>query len=129
MSGARPTPSSSAATLELDTFRVALGLAIVTGGLALVAPYLNALTAALVALAVAGWAAGLGRDHAMDLPGALSARAVGLLSLAIGIGSFFLLPNPLALARGLVLALAVLPMWWIDHRPVPRRFLRVDGAL
>ncbi len=116
----RPTP----AALEFDTFSVAVGLSIIVGALALVAPYLNALTVALVALAAAVWAAGRARGGTGGLSRTLTDQAGGLLATTAGIGAFFLLPGPFATARGLVLALSVVPMWWIERRGVSGRPIR-----
>ena len=114
-----PRPALSA--IEFDTFSVALGLAVVTGGLALLASFLESLTTALVALSVAGWAAGLsgsGRPR-----GALThpRRMGGIVLAGIGAATFFWMPGPLDASRGLVLALSLVPLWLIERRGIPRR--------
>ncbi len=126
--GHRRTRRISAVAVEFDTFSVAVGLAIIAGGLALAAPFLEALAAALSALAGAGWAAGRARERASGVPWTLPGRAVGLLSVAVGAGLFFLLPDSLSAARGLALALSLTPMWWIERRRNPGRVLREDGT-
>jgi hypothetical protein len=116
--------------VEFDTFRVAVGLALITGGLALALPYLDGLTGALAALAVAGWAAGRGRDRVPGTFGIRPGQIVGLGLAAMGAGAFFLLPGALSFARGLALALSLVPMWWMERgRPSSGPTLRVDGAL
>ncbi len=115
-----------ARAIEFDTFSVAVGLAIISGALAVLAPYLDALTGALVALGGAGWVAG----HSLEpggLPGRMtSARTVGLVSVGLGVGAFFLLSGPLGPARGLALALSFVPLWLIDRKgsPGPAAFPR-----
>jgi hypothetical protein len=106
----------SAAAIEFDTFSVAVGLAIVAGGLALVVPYLNGLTVALVALAAAGWAAGRASASAHRIFRTLSSQATGLLAAIAGAGAFFLLPDPFAHVRGLLFSLSLLPLWWTERR-------------
>jgi hypothetical protein len=102
--------------LEFDTFSVALGLAVVTGGVSLAVPYLVALTGALVALAGAGWAAGRSRwrNGWRDL--GQPARCTGLLLVGAGVVAFFDLPGTLSVARGLALALSTVPLWLVERR-------------
>ncbi len=101
---------------ELDTFRVAVGLAVVAGGLALVAPYLDALVAALAALATAGWAAGRARTRESGGPAIDGARGAALACVAVGAVAFLTLRGPVGAARGLLLALSWLPLWWLERR-------------
>jgi hypothetical protein len=110
---------SSAAAIEFDTFSVAVGLAIVAGGLALVVPYLDGLAVALVALAAAGWAAGRASPSADRRFRAMSSQVTGLLAALAGVGAFFLLPEPIAHVRGLLLSLSLLPLWWTERRGTP----------
>ncbi|MGI0156249.1 MAG: hypothetical protein ACREDE_09010, partial [Thermoplasmata archaeon] len=91
-------------TVEFDTFSAAVGLGLITGALALVAPFLDALTAALAALATAGWLAGRPREPRRLLEEFLSLRGVGLWCVALGAGAFFLLSGPFDGARALALA-------------------------
>lgn len=110
--------------VEFDTFRVAVALAIIAGALGIVAPYLDALAAALAALAAAGWAAGRARDRAGGPARAGAGRFAGGVCVLLGAAGFFLLPPPLAVARGLLLGLSWLPLWWLERRsgPVPVRW-------
>lgn len=114
-SAGRPPPFP----VEFDAFRVGVALAIVVGALSLVDPYLNALVLALVALAMAGWAAAHVRERSG--PGAVlgAARVGGVLLVAAGAAVYFLGPAPLPLVRGLLLALAGGPLWWVE-RTAPR---------
>jgi hypothetical protein len=114
--------------VEFDTFRAAVGLAIIAGALGLVAPYLDSLAAALAALAAAGWAAAHARQRSAGASGVGPARSAGLASVALGAAAFFLLPGPLALGRGLLLGLAWLPMWWIERRSRTGAIGSGDGA-
>jgi hypothetical protein len=119
---AKPRRSESGTppvAVEFDTFRVAVGLAIIAGAFALVATYLDSLAAALAALAAAGWAAGLARERGGGGARIGAARTVGLVSVALGATAFFLVPRPLDLARGLFVGLAWLPMWWVERHPHP----------
>jgi hypothetical protein len=110
------------AVLEFDTFSAAVGLALITGALALVATYLLALTATLAALAAAGWTAGhLPHPRSPIKPFVDRRRKVALLVLAAGAGAFFLLPPPIVGARGLALAASFLPLWWVERTPAPPR--------
>ncbi len=107
----RPVPR---APLELDTFRVAVGLGVIAGALALLFPPLNSLVAALVALAAAGWMAGWSRS------GRETSRPVGtgIAWACVGLGgaAFVALDPPWAAGRGLVLSLSLLPLWLLDRR-------------
>jgi hypothetical protein len=103
-----------ARAIELDTFRAAIGLALVAGGLALAFPFFNALAGALVALGGAGWLAA--RARAGPSGPSPVALAAGWGSAAGGIGAYFALPAPWENARGLVLALCLLPLWLAERR-------------
>lgn len=109
----------SAATIEFDTFGVGVGLAVIVGALSLLAPYLDALTAALAALALAGWAAGRSHDRRFGRTGDASLRVVGVAGAAAGAVAFLLLPGSTAGVRGLVLGLALVPLWLIERRAPP----------
>jgi len=110
-----------AGTIEFDTLSMAVGLALISGALSLVAPYLEALTAALAALSLAGWAASRSRERRMRALELLSTQGTGLLSVAIGTGAFFLLPTPVSTARGLVLAASLVPLWLTGRLRGPGR--------
>lgn len=105
--------------VEFDAFGVAVGASLVAGGLAIVLPFLLALTATLSALALAAWVA-VARTR---LPArAASGRwrgAVPLLLLGAGAVVFLLDPPPLARVRGLVLAVSLLPLWARERNPRP----------
>lgn len=122
---ARPPPGPF--PVEFDTFRVAVGFAIIAGALGVVLPYLDSLAGALAALAAAGWAAGHARERSAGGRWFGPAEAVGLGAVALGALAFFLLPGSFALARGLVLGLSWLPMWWFE-RPVPLRTRPIEEA-
>jgi hypothetical protein len=109
-----PRPALSAA--EFDTFSVALGLALIAGGLALLAPFLNSLTGALVALAAAGWAAGVPRTARGWTDLTPPARMGGVLLLGLGVVAYLGLSGSLDAGRGLVLAASLVPLWMIERR-------------
>jgi len=102
-----------AGELGFDTFGTACGLAVVVGALSVIAPTFDALTATLVALALAGWAS-LHRRGAVPLPSWPGSSVVygvsfGLLGAAAVV--FLDPPAPFVPWRSLVLGLGVLPLW------------------
>lgn len=101
--------------VEFDTFSFAVGLAIIAGGLAVAAPYLNALTVALTALAIAGWASGFAGAKGAAFAEVGPAAILGLSCTALGALAFVFLPSPFSVGRGLVLAGALLPLWYLDR--------------
>lgn len=101
--------------IEFDAFNVGVGLGVIAGGLSMVAPYLDALTAALAALACAGWAAARSRRVTGRAARVVSMQGAGVLSLSLGTGAFFLLPGPMAVARGLALGLSLVPLWFVER--------------
>jgi hypothetical protein len=117
--GASPSLSplpSRARSFDFQTFPAAVGLALIAGGLALAAPFLNSLVGALAALAVAGWVVDrrpVGRESV-----GRTAPTVRLGWVCVGMGAliFFALPPPAAAARGLLLAGSFLPLWLADRR-------------
>jgi hypothetical protein len=107
------------ADLGFDAFGTACGLAVVTGALALLSPRLDALTAALAALAVAGWAS-LHRRR----PGPRSPRPGRYAAplVLLGASAFVYLDPPpaLSIGRALVLGLGLVPLWAAERgRPAP----------
>lgn len=109
-----PSPSFPPGRLGADAFGTASGLALVTGALSLLLPSLRFPTATLAALAVAGWASAhrrASRDaSAGNRRGAGQIPSLGLLAVA---AAAFLDPPPvLQPLRGLLLALALVPLWW-----------------
>jgi hypothetical protein len=115
----RPFPS-----VEFDTFGVALGLAVVAGGLALAAPFLNSLVVTLVALACAGWAAGRSRCGQGWADLLQLTRLAGVLLVMVGAGAFLGIPVVLSPERGLLLALSPIPLWFLERRGTLPRSLR-----
>ncbi len=91
---------------------MAVGAALVSGSLSLLAPYLASLTGALAALALAGWAVRRSA-HLRGGPGASLgvAEGFGLGALALGGALFLAGPTPFLSVRGLVLAVSLLPLW------------------
>ena len=107
------TPGSH---LGLDPFSAAVTLALVTGAFAIDAPFLSSLVLALGALAIAAWSTRRAHERSDGTGGILPAHGVGLISVGIGAASFFLLPSPVSVLRGLALAISLLPLWWIERR-------------
>ncbi len=111
--------SWAAVPVEFEVFGTSLGLALVTGALALLLPFLLALAGTLAALAIAGWCGmlrrGGGTRPALSDPG----RLIGV-AMAIGGTIVYLGAVPvLAPGRGLLLALALLPLWWVERHRAP----------
>lgn len=104
-------PERPALPFELEVFSSALGCGLVAGALSLIAPSLAALSGALAALAFAGWCAELARDRPI---GPALGRPRTLVALGIvGVGAvLYGFPGPVAAERGLVIALALVPLWW-----------------
>jgi hypothetical protein len=111
------TVPSALRSVEFDAFSVSLGLGVIAGGLALLAPYLNSLALALVTLAGAGWSAGLPRGEFGWRNRLPRARSGSLVLLGLGSVLFIVLPPPWNVARGLALALSFVPMWFVERRP------------
>lgn len=95
-----------------DTLGLAVGLALVAGGLSLVAPFLVALVGALAALAVAGWVVGRRRGTVAGRPARRARSAAPIGILAVGGALFVAPPEALVPYRGLLLALTLVPLWW-----------------
>ncbi|MGA8303208.1 MAG: hypothetical protein WA691_01270 [Thermoplasmata archaeon] len=112
-------PLSAGLPTDFDPFGVAVGLAVIAGALALLAPYLNALTAALAALAGAGWVAGRAGERTRGSGWLLYGRAAAIGFATLGTGAFFLLPEPFTSGRGLALALSLVPLWVVERRRRP----------
>lgn len=101
--------------VEFDAFGAAVGVGVVSGALSVVEPFLTALTGTLAALALAGWITLLRQRGAglaeLGRPG----TAVALSVLVGGTTIFFLAPGPLTILRGLVLGLALAPLWLAER--------------
>lgn len=108
---------SPSVPLGFEAFGTACGLAIVAGALSAFAPALSMLTAALAALAVAGWAslrapAGPGKGARTR---AAKAYLLPFVALATA-GVLFLDPAaPVGPWRALVLALGLVPLWSVER--------------
>ena len=105
--------------VEFEVFGTSVGVGLVAGALSVLVPFLVALVATLAALALAGWASML-RDR--SVPSAALRRPDRLLALGLlgagalvygvpgtGVGGF----------RGLLLALALVPLWLAERRRTP----------
>jgi hypothetical protein len=101
---------------EFETFSVAVGAALVAGGLSLLASFLAALTGTLVALAVASWVTFRSQQTSGRREFIRGGRGVGLSILGVGTAVFLFAPVPLVPIRGLLLAAALLPLWWTERR-------------
>jgi hypothetical protein len=107
MSAVGPEPPAP----EFEAFGVAVGAAIVSGALSLIAPFLVALTGALAALALAGWISRQ-RHRGTSRRDLVRVRTIVASSfLALGVGVFLASPPALLPFRGLVLAAGLLPLW------------------
>jgi len=112
---------SNLPVLEFEVVGVAVGAALVSGALSLVAPYLASLTAALAALALAGWVVRWGTSASGERRSPLRRMEwLALGCLALG-GALFLSGAPPVLSvRGLVLVVSVVPLW-AATRTLPAR--------
>jgi hypothetical protein len=100
---------------DFDSFSVAAGSSLITGGLSVVAPFLTALSVTLVVLALAGWVVLLRKEHSIGRSAATSRRWTALGALVLG-GVLFLFPAPVPRAlHGLVLPVALVPLWLVER--------------
>lgn len=106
--------------LDADPLDAAVAFALLGGVLSLLLPYFVGLTFALSGLVLA--IALVRRRPRPDRPGragVLHGLPVSLASFAVGWGFLFGAPPGLAPVRGLLLALATLPLWRVARRPGP----------
>jgi len=112
--------------LGLEAFGTACGLAIIAGGLAVLLPSFDILTATLVALGVAGWAS----IHRRGNGGGARPSGTHLLGFALlgaAVVNFFDPPGALGPWRALLLGLGLVPLWVVERsRPVPRPLPRSE---
>jgi hypothetical protein len=97
-----PSPGHS----DPEVVSLATAGALLSGGLAVVATYLAALTGALAALTLAGWLGG----HA-DLRAWQGRHALAVGAVALGAGAYLLGPSSLLGLRAILLAVSVVPLW------------------
>lgn len=106
-------PGVGTGELGFDAFGSACGLAVISGGLSLVVPMFVPLTATLAALAVAGWAS-IHRSGRMRVGRSLVlAVTYGAPFVALSVGAVVFLdpPGSLGAYRGLLLGVALVPLW------------------
>jgi hypothetical protein len=101
---------------DFDVLAAAATCSLIAGALSLLAPFLTALTATLVALTFAGWCSSLGRQGRPARAVARWDRGVALAALGLSI-FFSLAPvGPILPFRGLILGSAAVPLWWVERR-------------
>ena len=104
--------------LGFEPFGAAVGLALVSGALAILVPYLALLTGTLAALAVAGWAVG---RRSREIGAAPRPRGVAAATVVGGAAVVYLDPpavfDPY---RSLALALALALLWWSETHALGR---------
>jgi hypothetical protein len=105
--------------VDFDAFSTAVALALISGALAVVEPFLLALTAALTGLALAAWVAGHVPRTTVRRPA--PRPILGFAFLGAGVAGVFLLPPAVLSARALVLAASLIPLWWIGRISWPYR--------
>jgi len=113
-------PAAVANPLGFEAFGTSCGLALVAGALAAVAPALSMLTAALTALAIAGWAS-LRHRSGRGRPVAARSAATYVLPLAVlaaGAVLFVDPVSPLGAWKALLLGLTLVPLWVVERRRV-----------
>jgi len=101
---------------EFDVVGVAVGTALVSGGLAVVGPSLAALTGALAALAWTGWISLVRRRALPIVPLLRGAARWSVVSSSAGLLVFLFGPTELDPFRALVLAVSLLPLWTVARR-------------
>ncbi len=101
---------------EFEVVRPAVAFTVLAGALAVLLPFLNALVAALAAIAVAG--AVRPGPRPPDGPGRRRAArwSTGAI-VAAGAVLFVTLPAPWSIGRGVVLAVATLPLVLVARGP------------
>lgn len=117
MSPERRTPLPG---LDVDPLDAAVAFAVLGGVLALLLPYFVGLTVALSGLVLA--IALVRRDARAPRPrrgGFDYGLPLSLASVVVGWGFLLAAPPALAPVRGLLLALATLPLWRVARRPGP----------
>ncbi len=110
-----------ALSLGFEPFGAAVGLAIISGALALRLPDLESLAGALAALGIAAWASLLpaGAWHRSDPK---RGRRGIALAVAAAAGIAYLRPDAaLASGRALLLAVGLVPLWLVERRRPPGR--------
>ena len=108
--------------LEFEVFGTALGAGLVAGALSLIEPFLAALTATLVALSLAGWCSSLRRRGSGRAELVRPDRVAAFAALGAGAIVYAGALPMLGSSRGLLLVLALLPLWLSERRrPWPRR--------
>jgi hypothetical protein len=112
-------PAALAAPLDFEVVGAAAGCAVVAGGLSLVLPFLVALTGALAAIAVAGFAAVVRAAGASARELRRPGPVLALAALGGGGALFLGAPPPLHAARGVLLGVALVPLAFAA-RSVPR---------
>lgn len=102
-------------TLNHDPFVMAFVLAIASALLSIEDPQLESLTVTLVALAIASR---LVRLRSPSFGSGRPREELAAISLvAIAAALYLLGPVPIGAARGPVLAISLLPLWWISRQP------------
>ena len=99
----------------IDAFGTAVGLAVISGALAILTPFLAELTAALAALALAAWLVAGGGTVALRhrLP---SGGWWAFVPLAAGAGVFLGFSSVPVGERALLLGLSLVPLWVAERR-------------
>lgn len=102
--------------VEFEVFGTSMGVGLIAGALSVMIPFLAALAGTLAALTLAGWASVLRRRGAgrADLVRPDRLLALGLLSAGAIVYGFPI--AELTDLRGLLVALAVVPLWWVERR-------------
>jgi hypothetical protein len=111
--------SRGPAALGFDPFGTAVGLAVISGGLAITVPFLAVLTGTLAALALASWA--VGRPRGAPGRRLFRRRSGGWAAAAVAVGAVLYLdpPGPFAPFRALALALALTLLWMEERGGIP----------
>jgi hypothetical protein len=106
---------------EFEAFGTAVGLAIVCGGLSVPFPVLDAPTAALAALAVAGWSSLARRRGSRSVRNSPARAVTALAILGAAAVAFLASPPILSPFRGALLAGGLLPLFFVGRTRSPIR--------
>lgn len=108
--------ATRSAPVEFEVFGTSMGIGLIAGVLSVLDPFLEALAGTLAALSLAGWASMMRRRGAGRAALLRSDRLLALGLLAAGAAVYGFPTAVLAEFRGLVVALAVVPLWLTERR-------------
>ena len=103
---------------HIEAFRLATGASVLSGAFSLLVPALIAASAALAALGFASWVSLASRRRPLFQARTKVRILCSLFAFGLTAVCFVAAPAPVASARGLILALGLVPLLALEH---PRR--------